>query len=605
MEQKRTRHNTGGRPGQRIDRRGSLIGGLVLAESDEVLMLKEKIAELQTALEDKSVLNKESILNNLANAFMKCDRIMDAIKHYRAALELNKEDAAVYMNLGVAYKHMDMFDKALVNFEKSLKIRPTADEHYNMANTYLKLSPPNYDSAIEHYKEALRMDPNHLNCHQNLGLALKTIGKIDAAIMEMRTAVKLGEGTDTNSFYNLGNALVSKGGQEEGGGAAYLEEAVSLYREATVLAPGDADIRTNLAITLSHLGRFEEAVTEYFDVMKLQPGDSMTHFNCGNALLEAQNIQGAIEQFRKSLDLDPEFLDGKHNLGMALMEAGKLEEATRMLEAYLGDLDEREDQDEDDGEEMTESKALQVIEDKALIYYNLGTMYSKRGMPTESKEALEFSIELKEENSLAHLNLGNQEISLGNIEAGFAQFELAVMYSPDDPSVLRNLAYVMIEQGKLQEGAEKLRMCLEMNPDDIEIKSYLDQIEEKLAVKDKISADIKALEEKVSGAEGGGSFKDKAGLAMAYRANNEFAKAIEQLEQCLVLQPLHPQIPGLLSVIKSQAAETIAELTADTGKEKLKDEELVHATGRFSIFAGKKKGRGKKKKKSGKVAIIS
>ena len=163
-----------------------------------------------------------------------------------------------------------------------------------------------------------------------------------------------------------------------------------------------------------------------------------------------------LSQFRKSLDLDPEFLDGKHNLGMALMEAGKLEEATRMLEAYLGDLDEREDQDEDDGEEMTESKALQVIEDKALIYYNLGTMYSKRGMPTESKEALEFSIELKEENSLAHLNLGNQEISLGNIEAGFAQFELAVMYSPDDPSVLRNLAYVMIEQGKLQEGAEKV-----------------------------------------------------------------------------------------------------------------------------------------------------
>ena len=72
-------------------------------------------------------------------------------------------------------------------------------------------------------------------------------------------------------------------------------------------------------------------------------------------------------------------------------------------------------------------------------------------------------------------------------------------------------------------------MCLEMNPDDIEIKSYLDQIEEKLAVKDKIAADIKALEEKVSGAEGGGSFKDKAGLAMAYRANNEFAKAIEQV----------------------------------------------------------------------------
>ncbi|GMH84689.1 hypothetical protein TL16_g09998 [Triparma laevis f. inornata] len=594
---------------QRIDRRGSLFGSLILAQNDDILQLNAHIGTLQTHLSDPTVLNKESVHNNLANAYMKCDRIEEAIGHYKEALELNKEDAAAYMNLGVAFKHMNRFEEALKYFEKSLQLRPTADEHYNMANTYLKLSPPNYTSAISHYKEALRMDGGHLNCHQNLGLALKNVGKVDEAIGEMREAVRLGDGGEVNSFYNLGNLLGTKAremGGVKGGGGEYLQEAVELYREAAILAPVDADIKTNLGITLAGLGRGAEAVAEYFEVMKLQPGDAMTHFNCGNALLQDGDIKGAIEQFKQSLTLDEAFLDAQYNLGITLMEAGEMEEACKVLEGHLQSIDEKEDEDEDEGGEMTEAQVMSSLDDKALIYYNLGTMYSKRGMPVESKEALENSIELKDDDSMANLNLGNQEISLGNVEEGLKQFELAVQFSPDDPSILRNLAYVLIEQGNLEQGAEKLRRCLELSPDDNEIKSYLDQIEEELSIKTKILNDIKVLEEKVATEEGKSNVKDKAGLAMAYRANNEFGKAREQLEQCFFLQPNHPQLPAILEQVKKQEVELAAENEKEENTEKMGNEEIVHATGRFSMFGGKKKGRGKKKggkKGSGKVAV--
>lgn len=92
---------------QRIDRRGSLFGSLILAQNDDIIQLNAHIGTLQTHLSDPTVLNKESVHNNLANAYMKCDRIEEAIGHYKEALELNKEDAAAYMNLGVAFKHMN------------------------------------------------------------------------------------------------------------------------------------------------------------------------------------------------------------------------------------------------------------------------------------------------------------------------------------------------------------------------------------------------------------------------------------------------------------------------------------------------------------------
>ena len=335
--------------GRKLDRRGSLIGSLVFAEDDEKLGLVRRINELEIELKDPTLVNPASVHNNLANTLMKSGKIEAAIKHYKEALELNKEDAAAYMNLGVAFKHLAQFEKALDYFKKSLRIRPTADEHYNMANTFLKLEPPDYGSAVEHYKEALRMDPEHADCHQNLGLALKNEGKLDAALMELRSALKLSDGGDVNAHYNLGNTLVSKANVLEGEARGKaLSEAIEHYKEAAALSPDDPDIKTNLAITYAKMGNGVEAVAHYLDVMKLQPGDATTHFNCGNALLLQEDYQGAIEQFKESMILDKECLDSQYNLGMTLMQAGSFEEACNTLEDYL--VSTADDDDEDEGE---------------------------------------------------------------------------------------------------------------------------------------------------------------------------------------------------------------------------------------------------------------
>ena len=117
--------------------------------------------------------------------------------------------------------------------------------------------------------------------------------------------------------------------------------------------------------------------------MKLQPGDAITHFNCGNALLLQGDYQGAIEQFKESMILDKGCLDSQYNLGMTLMQAGEFEEACNTLEDYL--VSTVDDGEEDGG--VTQDDKL-PDEDKANIKYNLGVMYSKRGMPEESREAL-------------------------------------------------------------------------------------------------------------------------------------------------------------------------------------------------------------------------
>ena len=91
---------------------------MLVEGGEEKLLLQGKIEGLKKELQDKTLLNPGAIHNNLANALMSSNNITEAIHHYKEALALNTNDAAAYMNLGVAYKHMDMFEKALEYFSK-------------------------------------------------------------------------------------------------------------------------------------------------------------------------------------------------------------------------------------------------------------------------------------------------------------------------------------------------------------------------------------------------------------------------------------------------------------------------------------------------------
>ena len=122
-----------------------------------------------------------------------------------------------------------------------------------------------------------------------------------------------------------------------------------------------------------------------------------------------------------------------------------------------------------------------------------------------------------------------------------------------------------------------------------------------------LRSEVEEGEARVCTAEGAADVRARVGLANLYRSLGRLDDAAAQLREALALQPGHPQI--------SQMYEEVAAAAAAAAKSQpaMKDQELVQATGRFSLFAGKKKGRGKKspkagggsspKKKKGKVGV--
>ena len=101
---------------------------------------------------------------------------LDAIREFRAALEIDDRFADAYFNLGVTYQRMKAYDKALVKYQEALKLRPhNADYHYALGATHYHLS--DFSRSIRSFKRALDINDTLCSAQYSLAKALEKAGR--------------------------------------------------------------------------------------------------------------------------------------------------------------------------------------------------------------------------------------------------------------------------------------------------------------------------------------------------------------------------------------------------------------------------------------------
>ena len=187
-----------------------------------------------------------------------------AIAEYRAALRLEPGYAPPHTNLGAALADKGDLEGAIAEFRTALRLRarlrappyqprgravgqgghggrdrriphrPSA----STPNTRLPIptSGPRFvtrgdsDGAIAEFRTALRLHPNDVLAHFNLGTCLQAKEDIDGAIVEYRTALRL-DPTYALAHTNLGKALQAKGDLALAG--KEFEEALQLISQTS------------------------------------------------------------------------------------------------------------------------------------------------------------------------------------------------------------------------------------------------------------------------------------------------------------------------------------------------------------------------------------
>ncbi len=369
---------------------------------------------------------------------------------WRDTIAKSPANPRAHNNLGYFLNAEGRTMEAIAEYQRALRINPDYIDAHNNLGSALQDLPGRMNEAIAQYQEALRLKPDYPQVHYNLGSAwLKTPGRLNDAIAEFQTALHY-KPDYAEAHSSLGTAWSKIPGR--------LDDAVAEFQTALRLKPDYAEGHFNLANTwVTVPGRLNDAIAHYQEALRLKPGLVEAHTNLGNAWMNLPGrLNDAMAQYQEALRLKPDSPTAHYNLGNALATLpGRLNEAIAQYQ-----------------------EALRLQPDYAEAHYNLGNaLVNVPGRMNEVIARYAEAVRLKPDYVEAHLNLGNALYAVGRVPDAIAQFSETLRLQPNQADAHFNLALALLNlPGRVNEARLHLEAVLRLQPGNDDARQILAKI---------------------------------------------------------------------------------------------------------------------------------
>ncbi|MGV7221343.1 MAG: tetratricopeptide repeat protein [Nitrospinales bacterium] len=348
-----------------------------------------------------------------------------------------------HLNLGHALGELNKVDESIIHFKEAIRLNPKHVEAYN--NLGIALSKKGeLDAARANFKIALKFKPNHAPAYNNLGMILTQMNDYDQAIFNFKEAIKL-QSNFAIAHNNLGNALRHKKNYKEAAihykeAIKYkhdfeepfsnlgnilirqrkFDEATSYLNKALMINPQNAYTRYNLGLAFQNQGHFNEAQTEFQKVIKLKPKFAKAYNGIGEIQLAARKPKDAINYFNNAIISDPTNAKANNNLGIAFLIIGKAKEAISPL-----------------------TQAIKLNPNNANAHHSLGIALSMVGKAKDGIIHFRDAIRLQPNYAEAHYNLGKALLQLKQKDEAIKHYREAIRIKPDYDLAINQLEAIL------------------------------------------------------------------------------------------------------------------------------------------------------------------
>lgn len=382
-------------------------------------------------------------------------RIEDAVVHFRDQLDLGRyERGSLHYTIGNALSALGLEEDAKVAYEAALADRAVADTpdlasqgHKNLGTSFERLGDEK--RAVEHYREALRLNPHLPEAHNALAQFYVRQGEWKDALAHLDQAVFTDPirakaagvaGWRANALFNMGE------------GSAAFREINSLLVQADCepwIWPFFARLVANFGRTTTENAR--QALGFWHRYLGAHPDSSSGRRELLLATLylrsEGQDVGRTFAEFRGEFDRQIEHVDDRDEaaflwdrlghwaqdeadwaeaelcfrkaydlagghygycLGTALNFLGRFEESLPIL------------RDQAEG-----------IQPDAMSWFQLGAAYGDLGQSTQAIDAYEKTLSLDPDYDLAMFNLGGAHWNRGEMIEALAIWTTAIDRFPD------------------------------------------------------------------------------------------------------------------------------------------------------------------------------
>jgi Flp pilus assembly protein TadD len=358
-----------------------------------------------------------------------------AIGEFRAAVAINARSPENHLDLGKALAQAGQQQAAVTEYQKALRLRPRyADAEAAWAKSLAAGGDRALGDAIEHFRRALKSNPDNLTAQYGLAQVLKRQGDENEANISFREARALStrweERVRCMRLSNEGLDAAHRGNRDA---------AVRTLRDAVELQPDVAVAHYNLGLVLADTGDLAGAVTQVVQAISLAPWESRFYVSLGRIWAREGDTAKARAAFQRACELDP----ANAAAGTELQRTGRGNTFTA-------------------GHDPFEYGASADTPDQ---HFAFATVLAKRGDWIGAAGEWLRVLALRPDDVDARNNLGVSYSHAGKDEKAELEFRKALQVSEGSPDAHFGLAVLALERKDNGEAVRELKQVIQVKPD--------------------------------------------------------------------------------------------------------------------------------------------
>jgi tetratricopeptide (TPR) repeat protein len=325
-----------------------------------------------------------------------------------------------------------------------------AQSHYLLGVVCMQEAKPQL--AQVHFLQALKCDPDNVDCYYSLAVAAQALGRLHEAISHLQKGLR--RAPEDAELYRLhGELLIAIGRREEG--AASLRQAAQ-WEKADLRASdaGTADPALDVVVTpeqrqhlercrrLLQMGDRQEAEQEARSLLATTPEWAEVHAALADALLAQNRLPEAEASYRTAIALDDRMAGSLERLGAILTLQCKLNDA-----------------------EACYRRALALDPDSPAIQSALGLVLGRQGLPEEGDILCREALHKAPEDVTCLIHAGQSAGMNGRYDEAQSLLERAVALQPEEPRAHLNLAVLLLKRGDFTRGWQEYEWRKRVQPD--------------------------------------------------------------------------------------------------------------------------------------------
>lgn len=216
--------------------------------------------------------------------------------YYLKALTMNQSYSLARCNLGASLLHMNKYEEALGEFEKTLENEPYHAKAWHGKGIVL-VRLDRYEEALSSFGKAVELIPNDARIWHSSGVVLANLGRYEEALKAYENAIELNPDSP-DTWYNKGVTLIQLG---------LHEKALKAYEHNIRLKPDSYNAWYNKGLALGRLGRYEDALMAYEKAIYLKSDftDALYNKACLHAF--TGDKEKALKDLKKAILLNPDY----------------------------------------------------------------------------------------------------------------------------------------------------------------------------------------------------------------------------------------------------------------------------------------------------------